>query len=163
MRHSKVYDPYSTVIDHFNRNSVCYVIVGMAGINYYASNASEVFITSDFDILIKPTLSNVRKTIKIMEKLGFQIGTAAGLFKYGELKNLVRNQQTIVGTTTDGIMVELLLRVSGYSFTEMEADSNVFTARDTPIRVGKLAKLLNSKRIADRPKDRQFLKRYRQD
>ena len=160
MRRLKTHDPYSTVIDHFNRNSVCYVIVGMAGINYYASNASEVFVTSDFDFLIKPTFTNVTKAIKTLERLYFQIGTATGIFKPEELKNIVRHQQTIVGTTTDGIMVELLLRVSGYSFSEMEADSTVFTAGDIPVRVGRLTKLLNSKRIAGRPKDRHFLKRY---
>ena len=56
-------------------------------------------------------------------------------------------------------MIELLLEISGYPFSEMERDAVTFSAQGVPIRVGKLRKLLRSKQLAGRPKDRQFLRR----
>ena len=57
-------------------------------------------------------------------------------------------------------MIELLLKISGYPFSELAKDAATFTVRGVPIRVGRLGKLLRSKLLAGRPKDRHFLKRY---
>ena len=42
----------------------------------------------------------------------------------------------------------------------MQADATIFHNKDVPIKVGKLNKLLMSKKIAGREKDKFFLKRY---
>ncbi len=66
-----------------------------------------------------------------------------------------------MATTPEGLMVELLLQISGYPFSEMAKDATTVTVHGVPVRVGQLRKLLRSKQLADRPKDRQFLQRYR--
>ena len=153
-------DPYQTLIDHFNRRGVAYVVVGMAGINYYAKNATEMFSTLDYDMFLQPTLTNVGKAIRCLEDLGFNLGTREGTFQRDDLKQVVRHRLTLVATTQEGIMVELLLKVSGYPFSELAKDAATFTVGKVPVRVGRLTKLLRSKRLANRPKDRQFLRRY---
>ncbi len=153
-------DPYLSVIRAFNRVGVRYVVIGMAGINYYAHRPSEAFGTMDYDVFVKPTLANVQKAVRQLERLGFSIGTSRGAVEARDWRMAVRKRQTLVATTPDGIMVELLLAVSGYTFEELVRDAATVTVRGTPVQVGRLTKLLRSKRLAGRPKDRQFLTRY---
>lgn len=153
-------DPYRTLIADFNRFGVRYVVVGMAGINYYANRPDEAFGTLDYDLFLEPTLRNVTKAVQRLQALGFTMGTAEGLLETARLSAVVRDQRTLVATTPDGLMVELLLAVSGYPFTELARDAVTFTVRGTPIKVGRLTKLLKSKKLAGRLKDRQFLRRY---
>ena len=153
-------DPYRTVIQWFNRRGIRYVVVGMAGINYYARHAGETFATMDYDFFLDPSLSNVARAVDTLKALGFTLGTAGGIVPGTDLQRIVRNRTTIVATTTDGLMVELLLEVSGYPFSELAKDAATVTVRGVPVKVGRLTKLLRSKKLADRPKDRQFLQRY---
>lgn len=154
-------DPYTAVIRAFTRAGIRYVVIGMSGINYYAHGPSEAFATMDYDVFLEPTLQNVRKAVRALERLGCSLGTTQGALKRTTLGGVVRRRQTLIATTSDGCMVELLLAVSGYAFGELAKDAVTIVVHGTPIRVGRLTKLLQSKRIADRPKDRQFLRRYR--
>lgn len=155
-----LYDPYRAVLQRFNRFGIRYVVVGMTGINYYAASPAETFATLDYDLLLEPTLDNVERAIRALQALAFTLGTADGPVKLGDLRAIVRGQRTLIATTPDGLTVELLLRVSGYAFSELARDARTFSIRGVPVRVGRLEKLLHSKRVAGRPKDREFLRRY---
>jgi len=157
----RLFDPYEAALRAFNRVGVRYVVVGMAGINYYARQPSEAFATMDYDLFLEPTLVNVQKALAQLARLGFSIGTTHGAHQPGELRAIVRDHRTLVATTPDGLTVELLLAVSGFTFAELAQDAATVTVRGTPIAIGRLTKLLKSKQIANRPKDRQFLRRYR--
>jgi len=161
-RPRRLSDPYLAVLRRFNRLGVTYVVVGMAGINYYARNPSETFASLDFDLLLEPTLQNVERALRALTPFGVTLGTAGGAWDPRDLKRLVRDRVTLVATTPDGLMIELLLQVSGYPFAELARDAATFTVHGVPVKVGRLSKLLKSKQLADRPKDRQFLRRYRQ-
>ena len=154
-------DPYQAVVKAFNRVGVRYVVVGMAGINYYARQPAEAFGTMDYDLFLEPTLGNIQKALRQLERLEFSLGTLRGRFVLRDLPAIVRDRRTLVATTSDGLMVELLLAVSGFTFTEMAKDAKTVVVHGTPIRVGRLTHLLKSKQLANRPKDRDFLKRYR--
>ena len=154
-------DPYRALMRQFNRLGVRYVVVGMAGINYYATSPAEAFATLDYDVLLKPTLSNVERALRGLRALRFTVGTQDGRLRAEELQRVVRDRRTLVATTSEGIMVELLLAVSGYTFQELAEDAVTVAVRGVPIQVGKLRKLLRSKQLAGRPKDRQFLARYK--
>ncbi len=159
-------DPYRAVLARFNRTGVRYVVVGMSGINYYAKRPSQAFGTMDFDLFLDPTLSNVKKALRNLERLGLTLGTKEGALGSvkgltgEELKQLVRHRVTFVATTPEGFMAELLLQISGYPFSELAKDAATFDAQGVPVRVGRLEKLLRSKKIAGRPKDLHFLRRY---
>jgi len=105
-------DPYQLVINALNLNGIDYVVVGMSGINYYAKNPSEMFGTMDYDIFLKPTIINVKKAVELITKLGFSCGTSAGKSLPKDLREVVKKRSTIVTTTPEGIMVELLLNIS---------------------------------------------------
>ncbi|MBI4398678.1 MAG: hypothetical protein HY586_06090 [Candidatus Omnitrophica bacterium] len=154
-------DPYRQVIQALNRVGVQYVVVGMSGINYYAKNAAETFGTMDYDIFIQPKEPNVIKTIKAVQELDCTLSTSAGAFKLNQLKKLLTQYNTLIASTPYGMMIEFLLKISGYSFSELFEDAKTFDLDGVPVRVGRLTKLLDSKRIANRTQDRQFLKRYK--
>ena len=154
------HDPYRTVIQQLNRQGVRYVVIGMAGINYYVDTPAHAFATLDYDLFIEPTLANVAQAVRCMTRLGFTVGTSAGVLQAKEITAIVRARKTVVATTPDGVMVELLLAVSGYAFSDLARDAATFTVRGVPVKVGRLTKLLRSKQLAGRAKERQFLRRY---
>ena len=153
-------DPYLAVIRRFNQRSVRYVIIGMSGINFYATSQAGTFGTMDYDCFLAPTMENVRRAVEVVRSMGFTVGTSDGELPAAALRAAVREQRTLVATTVDGIMIELLLRVSGYTFASLAEDAKTFTVQGVPVQVGQIKKLLHSKRVAGRPKDKQFLARY---
>ena len=159
-RRATAQDPYRSVVQAFNRRGVRYVVVGMSGINYYAKSPAGTFATLDYDLFLEPSTKNVEAAVQSLRRLGFSLGTSQGALKAGELYAVVRDRRTLIATTPDGLMVELLLEISGYPFSEIAKDAATFTVRGVPVRVGRLTKLLKSKQLAARPKDRQFLRRY---
>ncbi len=154
-------DPYLKALRRLNRIGVRYVVVGMAGINYYAKNPAETFASMDYDVFLDPTLRNVEAAVRSLRSLGYAFGTTAGPVVPAALKSIVRDRRTLVATTPEGLTIELLLKISGYPFAELAKDAVTFTVNGVPVRVGRLSKLLTSKRLAGRPKDRAFLARYR--
>lgn len=160
MRRKRIYDPYIEVLDEFNRRGVSYVVIGMSGINYYAAGAEETFATQDFDIFIKPTIDNLKKSISIFRKFDYSLIANKQEIEASSIKQIVRDRTTILATDAYGITFELILSVSGYTFNQMVMDATIFNIKDMPIKVAKLSKLLTSKKIAGREKDTLFLKRY---
>lgn len=159
MTRKKFYDPYAELIDKFNRGGVRYIVVGMSGINYYASKATDIFATQDFDIFIKPTLSNVKKALSVFKKLDYSVTCKDQEVSDCSIKDIVTHRKTILATDPYGIIFELILAVSGYTFNQMEQDARVFDVNKIPVKVGKLTKLIMSKKMAGRQKDKLFLKR----
>jgi len=153
-------DPHSALIDRFNKSGVDYVVVGMSAINYYASSAMETFGTRDYDLFLRPAAANIAEALKIFHELGYETATTEGLVSEKSLKQIVRQKKTVLAVNPDGVTFELLFAVSGFGFQRMAGDASMFRAGEVVIRVGKLHKLLASKKAAGRPKDRLFLKRY---
>lgn len=148
------------MIAELDKAKVEYVLVGMAGINFYARSASEAFVTYDHDLFLKPALENVAQALKIFRKFGYETLTPNGPVTERNLKEVLRKKKTVIAANQDGIVFELLFAVSGFVFQQLAEDASVFSDDGVLIRVGRLHKLLASKKAAGRPKDIQFLKRY---
>lgn len=112
------------------------------------------------DFFLDNTTQNLKKAVSVLLDLRFHIATKKGHFDPDQIEKIVQKQETLVATNPQGVQIELLLRISGYAFGELSRDAAIFLVEGVPIRVGKLRKLLNSKKIAGREKDRLFLKRY---
>jgi predicted nucleotidyltransferase len=153
-------DPYSSVLKEFNKKRVKYVVVGMSGINYYARQARDVFATQDYDIFVKPVMENVKKAVSILKDKKFTVVADKEEFEEARLKEVVRDRKTVLAVNDLGIMIELILAVSGFVFDQMAKDAVIFNVGKTPIKVGNIKKLIASKKIAGRKKDRIFLKRF---
>lgn len=156
-RIKRIPDPYAELIDQFNRQGIKYVVVGMSGINYYASKAADTFATQDFDIFVKPTLSNIKKSISILKKFDYTVISNQREVSDPLIKDIVKSKRTILASNPYGITFELILAVSGYTFSQMEQDAAVFDIDRIPVKVAKLSKLLMSKKRLVEKKTSFFL------
>ncbi len=155
-----IYDPYKELIERFNEAGVDYVVIGMSGINYYAESALDTFGTQNYDLFLRPAVANAAKALRIFHELGYETIMTEGPVSEKDLKRVVRQKKTVLAVNPEGITFELLFAVSGFVFQQLAGDASIFKAGGTLVRVGKLHKLLASKKAANRPKDRLFLKRY---
>lgn len=154
-------DPWATLFERFNRMGVDYVVIGMSAINYYARSAMETFGTQDYDLFLRPVVSNAAKAMGILRGLGYELVVDGKKASESDIKGIVKEKRTILAVNPQGVTFELLFAVSGFAFGQMAGDASVFRTGETLIRVAKLNKLLASKEAAGRPKDRLFLKRYK--
>lgn len=78
-------------------------------------------------------------------------------------KALVNQQRTLAAVGPYQLLVEGLLAVSGFTFEKMKQNAVWMKDRELNFRflVASLADLLESKRVANREKDRLFLARYK--
>lgn len=159
-RAKSFYNPYRDLIGLLNRAGVDYVVVGMSGINFYAQSAKESFATYDYDLFLKPVVANAAKALKVFRESGYEVVTKEGAVTDENLKKILSQKKTIIAADPYGSTFELLFAVSGFMFSQMADDATIFTVDGVPICVGKLHKLLASKKAAGRPKDKLFLKRY---
>ena len=56
--------------------------------------------------------------------------------------------------------IDLLLSISGSSFSDLAADATVFRVTNSEVRVGSLEKLLRAKEASGCPKDLEFLRAF---
>lgn len=159
-KHKPVYNPYRDMIEELNKEKVDYVLIGMAGINFYARSAADSFVTYDHDLFLRPTIRNVGKALAVFRKCGYKTLTVDGAISERNLADALRLKKTIIAANQDGIVFEILSAVSGFVFHQMADDASIFSDDGVLVRVGKLQKLLASKKAAGRQKDLQFLKRY---
>lgn len=160
MSRKNPYDPYGELIERLNRTHVDYVVVGMSGINYYATSAADTFGTQDYDIFLRPALENTQRAFRVLTDLGYEMAAEGKAVTFKDLKRILKEKRTVIAVNADGITFELLFALSGFVFRQIAGDAAIFRTGNVLIRVGKLHKLLASKKAANRPKDRLFLKRY---
>ena len=142
-------NPYHLLLRELTRSGVDYIVIGVSGINYFAKDARQILSTADYDLFLKPTPENIRIAWKAFRKSGYSVA--------------VREGRTMVAVGPYQLVVEGLLVVSGYKFDELKRNAVWMRDRKLKFRflVGSLADLLESKRMANREKDRLFLARYK--
>jgi hypothetical protein len=163
-------NPYHEVLRELTRAGVDYLVIGLSGINYFARDARQVLSTADYDVFLEPTPENVSRAWKAFQKGGFTVAVrkddrmrALRRLTAAMRKRVVEKRQTLVAVGPYHLMVESRLAVSGFTFEEMDRRAVWMRDRelDFRFRVGHLADLLESKRLANREKDRLFLARYK--
>ena len=163
-------NPYHLLLRELARAHVDYLVIGVSGINYFATDARQILSTADYDLFLRPTPENVMRAWKAFRKGGFTVVIKKGdhtmtLHRLtAKMRDkLVREQRTLIAMGPYRLVTEGLLAVSGFTFEEMQKHAVWMRDRELSFRfpVGSLTDLLESKRVADREKDRLFLARYK--
>ena len=140
------------------------MIVGVGGINFYARTPAEAYATLDLDALLEPKVDNLRIALRVLGDMGYAFESGGEPFvdldDESALETVVGNGVTLSAIDADAGEVDLLLSVSGYSYSDLASDSVEFRVADAVVRVGALDKLLSSKRASGRPKDVEFLRAF---
>ena len=141
-----------------------FVVVGVGGINFYARDASDVVVTADLDLLLARRPQALRAALGALAHAGFSFELGGEPFLDFEddevLSNLVSHGATLVALGAGGVQLDLMLSMTGFEYDELADDASRFRVGDAEILVGRLEKLLRSKELSDRPKDREFLRLY---
>jgi hypothetical protein len=163
-------NPYHLLLRGLTRAGVEYIVIGVSGINYFAKDARQVLSTADYDLFLRPTLENVARAWKVFRKSGYAVVVRRGDHTRALRRltppagaRLIKQGRTLVAVGPYQLLVEGLLAVSGFTFDELKRKAVFMRDRKLGFRflVGSLEDLLESKRIANREKDRLFLARYK--
>lgn len=171
--------PYHRLLDEFSRANVRYVLVGVEGFNQWVPDGQSGLETTDMDMAIADDRRNweallgaiarvrapesgdkfVVVATNSLEAEHIDISSLAKRRRWARWLSL-RGWTLVIEMPNWGYHVETVIDVSGFSFEELEEDSVVFDRRTVPMRVAALHKILESKRLAGREKDKAFFKRY---
>jgi hypothetical protein len=142
-----------------------FVLIGVAGANYYAPGASALFATRDRDLFLPPDPANLLRVWQACESCDLEL-TVAGE-PLDQPRNLWLAEQVVarraLTRATDGsdLEVDLTLVMAGYEFEDAWNSRRVFEVDGIALPVADLSQIVTSKAAAGRPKDRLFLESTR--
>lgn len=142
-----------------------FVIVGVGGINFYARDPSEAFATMDLDLMVPPSAEVLGRFLEVLGEAGFTFEAGGEPFVDVEhrssLEAVIRSGANLRALDEDGNQFDLMFSMAGADYGGISADAVVFEVSGERILVGRLEKLLASKELSGRPKDRAFLTAFR--
>jgi len=155
--------PFQQALEALVRAGVDFVVVGVGGINFYARDASEIVRTIDLDLLLSRRVEALARALSALASEGFRFEAGGEPFVDSTddivLERVVAAGSNVVATR-EGASIDLMCSLAGFTFGELAADAEPFRLGAVEISVGKLEKLLRSKELAGRAKDREFLRLF---
>lgn len=120
--------------------------------------------TADVDLFLSPHVENLRIALETLARLGFRFEAGGEPFldtrEERSLAQIVRSGTRVSAIHDTAGELDLMRSIAGFGFEELRSHASRFTLADTEILVGNLEQLLRSKEVADRPKDREFLRAF---
>jgi len=157
-------DPFLQLMSTLSREPARYVLVGVAGVNYYAMSGATLFTTKDRDLFLPPDPENLLTVWQTIEAQGLQLW--AGAEPLGKpldrfLADRVVERKALTKATDDeGLEVDLTFVMAGFEFDQVWKERRMFRVEDVEIPVARLTHIVTSKAKANRPKDRLFLETH---
>ncbi len=141
-----------------------FVLVGVGGINFYARTPAQAFATLDLDALLRPGADNLRAALSALAGLGYSFEAGGEPFvdldDVGALQTVVRNGATLSALHPEAGQLDLMTAAAGFQYEDLATDAARFRVGGLEVSVGRLEKLLESKRASGRPKDLEFLRAF---
>lgn len=156
-------DKFLDLIVALRRADVRFVVIGLAGVNYWAFQGGQIFTTTDRDLFLPLDSDNELRAWETCEQLGFELWSGnEPLDKPRDrfLAERVVERQVAVSASSGDVAVDLSLTMAGFSFEDVWKDHRNFSIDSVEVPVARLTHIVESKRIANRPKDRLFLETH---
>lgn len=138
-----------------------FVLVGVGGINFYARDPARAYATLDVDVLLAPSAGNLKRALRALSDVGFQFESGGEPFlEIGDdstLAIIVDRGATLCARHRSAAQLDLMVAITGFSYAELASDAVRFEVSGSEVPVGRLGKLLRSKQLSGREKDRAFL------
>jgi predicted nucleotidyltransferase len=144
-----------------NAAGVRYVVIGVAGANYWARSGSTVFTTQDVDLFLPLDPDNALKAWGAAESAGLELSVADEPLDRPRdrmlAQRVVERRALVRATDAHDLEVDFTLVMAGFEFDPVFARRRTFLVEDVPIPVALLRDIVASKAAAGREKDRLFL------
>ena len=154
-------DRFARLIGALHAADVRFVVIGVWGANYWARHAGMQFSTKDRDLFLPPDPENELRAWSVCERNGLTLW--CGDEPLGEPKDtflakaVVDRRMLVTAIGTPDLVVDLSLVMAGLDFEEAFANHRDFEVDGVIIPVASLHDIIESKRVANREKDRLFL------
>ncbi|MGH9312897.1 MAG: hypothetical protein ACRD1S_06825 [Vicinamibacterales bacterium] len=140
---------------------VRFVVIGVAGTNYYAHAANVIFTTQDYDLFLSLNPDNLLSAWGACETVGLSLWTESEPLDMPRdrwlAEQIVKRRAVVRASDGRGLDVDLTLVMPGFDFETVWSERRVFVVDGADIPVARLRHIVESKAAAGRDKDRLFL------
>jgi len=154
-------DAFARLVRSLERAGVRFVLIGLAGANYYARSGATLFVTEDRDLLLPLDPDNALAAWGVCEAMGLELRCGREPLDRPRdrflAERVVANRALVRATGGPGLDVDLSLVMAGFDFETVWAERGVFRVGTVDIPVARLGHIIESKRRVGREKDRMFL------
>ena len=151
------------LLDALQREGVRFVVIGVSGANFWAFHGGQIFTTKDRDLFLPPDPDNELRAWNVCERLGFDLWISdepLGKPKDHFLAERITERRIVITATASDLIVDLSLTMAGFAFDDVWNEHRVFRVDGVDVPVARLTHIVESKRIANRAKDRLFLETH---
>jgi hypothetical protein len=157
-------EPFARFAEALLVQQARFVVIGVAGANFYARSGGTIFTTHDQDLFLPPDPENLSRAWEACSGLGMSLWAGDEPLDMPRDVRLARAVvQRSAGTTatSDELQVDLSLVMAGFDFDEVWTRRRNFVVDGVEIPVARLSDIVRSKAMAGREKDRLFLATHR--
>jgi predicted nucleotidyltransferase len=154
-------DGFLELIRALRERKVRFVVIGVAGTNYYAYAARVIFTTQDYDLFLPPDPDNLLNAWGGCESVDLSLWAESEPLDIPRDRwladQIVTRRAVVRATDGRGLDVDLTLVMAGFDFETVWHERRVFVVDGVDIPVARLRHIVESKAAAGRDKDRLFL------
>ena len=154
-------DAFARLVRSLERAGVRFVLIGLAGANYYARSGATLFVTEDRDLLLPLDPDNALAAWGVCEAMGLELRCGREPLDRPRdrflAERVVTNRALVRATDGAGLDVDLSLVMAGFDFETVWAERRVFRVGTVDIPVARIGHIIESKRRVGREKDQMFL------
>ena len=159
-------DAFTGVAAALLEAGVRFVVIGVAGANYYALSRQTLFATQDRDLFLPPDPENELSAWHVCRDCGLDL--TVNEEPLGEPLDLWLAERVVARRATvrcygpTGLQIDLSLSMAGFEFDQVWPARTVFVVDGIEIPVASLDQIVALKRAAGRAKDLLFLREHRE-
>lgn len=153
-------DRFTEILGRLSSAGVRFLVIGVGGVNYYATRKHVLFNTEDCDLFLPPDPENLLASWSVLEPLGFEMTS------HGEpleipldlwlAERVVERQAVVRALGPEDLRLDLTMTMKGFRFEELWDARRTFAIEGYEIPVAPLSRIVESKRAAARDKDLLF-------
>jgi hypothetical protein len=159
-------EPLAPLVRVLREHAVRFVLIGVAGANYYALGGSTIFTTEDRDLFLPPDPDNLVQCWAACESVGLDLWSGDEPLDSPRdrwlAERVIARLAAVKATDRSELAVDLTLVMAGFDFETVWKERREFVVDGNPIPVARLLHIVTSKHAVGRDKDRLFLATHRE-
>jgi len=156
---------FHDLVGALNARGVRYLLIGVAGANYYGPGPAGLFVTRDRDLFLPLDTSNLLQAWHACESMSLDLTCSGEPLDRPRDEWLAKHvvAQRALTRASDGeeLLVDLTLVMGDCLFDEVWQRRRTFVVEGHELPVASLLDIVTSKAAAGRPKDRLFFETHR--
>ncbi len=158
-------DPLAPLGREFLSRAVRYLLIGVAGANFYAPRPAPRFVTDDWDLFLPLDADNLVHAWAACDAAGMELWLGDEPLDRPRDRwladRIIERAALTRATGPDDLKVDLTLVMKGFDFETAWKERRAFLVDGVQISTARLTHIVQSKQAAGRQKDQLFLATHR--